>query len=264
MKARQWLQQSAMTATDAVAASMPRPVPSVERLRDCKIIAHRGEHDNAAVVENTLAAFELARANGVWGIECDVRWTADLVPVICHDPDGERLHGCPEGIHTMDFSVLRQRMPAIPSLAEVVAEFGGNTHLMLEVKAAPFPEDAVKSRILADHLAGLVPGRDYHVLLLAPELLAAVAFLPPRFCYLVAELNTGSLSRAALELGCGGLAGHYLLMGRRLMDRHREAGQGVGTGFVASRHCLYREINRGVDWIFSNDAVRLQQICNRP
>jgi glycerophosphoryl diester phosphodiesterase len=29
---------------------------------------------------------------------------------------------------------------------------------------------------------------------------------------------------------------------------------------VASRNCLFRELNRGIRWIFSNDAVRIQKI----
>ena len=62
-------------------------------MRNCKIISHRGEHDNVQVLENTLQAFARARESGVWGVECDIRWTADQVPVIHHDPGGSRLFG---------------------------------------------------------------------------------------------------------------------------------------------------------------------------
>ena len=76
---RDLLQSVAMKVTDGLAAVIPQPVPEQRALRSCKIISHRGEHDNVLVFENTLAAFEQARANGVWGVECDIRWTADLV-----------------------------------------------------------------------------------------------------------------------------------------------------------------------------------------
>jgi len=34
----------------------------------------------------------------------------------------------------------------------------------------------------------------------------------------------------------------------------------VGSGFAASKYGMFREINRGVDWVFSNHAVRLEAI----
>jgi hypothetical protein len=37
----------------------------------------------------------------------------------------------------------------------------------------------------------------------------------------------------------------------------------VGTGFADSRRCLYREVNRGVDWIFSNRAADMQAVCRK-
>ncbi|MFN2166628.1 MAG: glycerophosphodiester phosphodiesterase, partial [Anaerolineae bacterium] len=67
---------------DAIYRRRPQPFPGRERLRRCKIIAHRGQHDNRGVPENTLAAFKAARSCGVWGIELDIRWTRDLVPVV--------------------------------------------------------------------------------------------------------------------------------------------------------------------------------------
>jgi glycerophosphoryl diester phosphodiesterase len=47
------------------------------------ILAHRGASADAP--ENTLAAFELALEQGADGIECDVRASADGVPVVIHD-----------------------------------------------------------------------------------------------------------------------------------------------------------------------------------
>ena len=86
-----------------------------------------------------------------------------------------------------------------------------------------------------------------------------VSFLPREVCYLVAEVNMGSLEAQCLARDLGGLTGHYLLMHGRRMQRLRAAGKGVGTGFIASGHCLRRELNRGVEWLFSNDAVAMQR-----
>lgn len=52
------------------------------------VIAHRGA--SIAAPENTLAAVRRAAAVGARWVECDVRLTADAVPVLLHDPTLER------------------------------------------------------------------------------------------------------------------------------------------------------------------------------
>lgn len=256
------LQQAAIGAVDGLMAGIPREPPGAAAMERCRIIAHRGAHDNRRVMENSLEAFRLASSSGVWGVECDIRWTADSVPVVSHDPDARRLFGRALRIGEVRFKQLRRELPLIPSLAEVIAEFGGNTHLMLELKAQDSPDRAAWAGILRQHLAGLVPGRDYHLLALDPRLFATADFLPPQYCFPVAQTNVAELSRASLERGYGGLTGHFLLLDERVKQRHQSAGQRIGTGFVASRNCLLREINRGVEWIFSNHALRLQGILD--
>jgi len=70
---------------DGVFAGIPQPKPTISDLRNCKIVSHRGEHDNKIVKENTLAAFDRVLHQGIWGIELDIRWTKDLQPVVIHD-----------------------------------------------------------------------------------------------------------------------------------------------------------------------------------
>jgi len=260
IKMRDLLQHTAMKTVNWIMAGIPQPVPDQVALRNCRIISHRGEHDNISVIENTLPAFDTARANGVWGIECDIRWTADLIPVIYHDSCGQRLFGNPARVSELAFADLRAQMPLIPSLTELAGEFGGNTHLMLEIKAEHYPQLQRQKAILREQLSTLSPGLDYHFLALEPELFARVDFVPRNVCLPVAQLNTSRLSRAALTTRCGGLSGHFLLLTDKLRQRHELAGQRVGTGFISSKNCLFRELNRGIEWIFSNDAVKLQKI----
>ncbi len=270
---KQSLQQAAMWAADALMAVLPRRLPPRAALEACRIISHRGEFDNREVFENTLAAFRAARDAGVWGIECDIRWTADQVPVIFHDMDGRRVFDVDRELDALTFRELRRLMPLVPSLEELVTQFGHNTHLMLEIKTQPGPEVPDRSRpdlsrpdrtrILQQQLAGLRAGEDYHFLALDPALLEPLDFVPPQCCLLVAETNIEAMSRAALARGLGGLTGHFLLLGNTLKAQHEAAGQRVGTGFIASRRCLYRELNRGVEWIFSNHAARIQGELDR-
>ena len=260
---RQQLLNLLMAAVDMLMAVIPRPVPAESALRNCKIISHRGEFDNRTVMENTLPAFLNARAAGVWGIECDIRFTRDLVPVICHDVDTSRVFGRQIVLADVDFADLRAALPGIPTLEEVVAGFGGNTHLMLEVKEYSGERLEQQREILRGHLAALQPGLDFHILSLDPARFTLVDFLPATACLPVAETNVRRMSEVALARGYCGVSGHYLLLNERLHLRHARAGQVIGTGFPRSRNCLYRELNRGVEWVFSNDAVHLQGILDR-
>jgi glycerophosphoryl diester phosphodiesterase len=239
---------------------LPQPFPGPERLRRCKIVSHRGQHDTPGVPENTLAAFEIARSCGVWGIELDIRWTRDLVPVVTHDPDLRRVFHLPLRVAALSFTQLRARAPLVPSLAEVVAACGRRQHLMIDLKQEAFPDPPRQRRRLVDELAALTPGRDYHFLSVTPAIFDTFGVAPPQTFLPVGQGPLGGVSRLALERGYGGVTGHYLLLNDHLVRRHRQAAQATGTGFVASRNCLFRELNRGVDWIFSNHAVALQAL----
>lgn len=252
--------QTKLDAADWLMATVPRRMPGKAVLESCKIISHRGEYDNRTVFENTLSAFQNATHNGVWGIECDIRWTADQVPVVCHDTSAQRVFGEPVAVNAVSLEELRRRVPLIPTLEELLIQFGGNTHLMLELKAEPFPRPELQRERLRELLAPWQPGRDFHLLALDPTLFRQFDIVPPRYCYPVAEENVAKLLQITLDSGYGGLGGHFLLLNDRVKRKLDAAGQRLGTGFIASRNCLFRELNRGVEWIFSNHAVKIQKI----
>ncbi len=254
-----WLNDLLMTVVDGAMAVIPRRLPAAEALARCRLVSHRGENDGTLVRENTLRAFANASAMGVWGIECDIRWSADYQPVVCHDPDARRVFDTELVIADSPRIDIARLLPEVPSLEELLETFGGRNHLMLELKTDTLGGDVRKRDSLQRLLAPYTPGEDFHILALEPELFDLVDFLPPEACLPVAMTNTAQMSELALQRGYAGLAGHYLLLDRSIQRRHREAGQCVGTGFAASRNSLYREINRGVDWIFTNRAVELQR-----
>ena len=242
---------------------LPRRRPSRRALERCKIVSHRGEYDNRRRRENTMAAFDAAAAAGVWGIEFDVRWSRDLRPVVIHDPTTGRVFDLDVAVAGLDLDDLHRRLPEIPTLAEVVETYGGRLHLMVELKPDGLGRPDLKAQRLADIFAGLQAGRDYHFLALQAESLQPAGFAGPRASVLVAKFNTAAQSRQVEERGLGGLCGHYLLLGERLLASHRARGQRLGTGFPGSRYSFYRELNRGVDWIFTNRASRLAAIRER-
>lgn len=256
------VEKSYLSLTDAAFARWPARIPSPRRVRQCRLIAHRGDHDTDGITENSLAAFERAEAAGVWGIEFDVRWTADGVPVVIHDADLTRLHGSPQVAAHLSWNDLQACCESIPSLATVVSRFGGRLHLMIELKK---PAEAIPSRYyetLLTVLASLKPIRDYHLMSLHTEVLTPVRNIPSRTLIAIAYYLPGRLSRWVLQHRWGGICSHYLLMPKGMVNRHHHNGQWVGTGYADSRNVLFRELNRGVHWIFSNRAAAMQRILN--
>ncbi len=247
---------------DGVYRRWPRPAPPTHLLRSCRIISHRGEHDNHSRFENTLAAFDAAVDAGVWGIELDLRWTRDRVPVVFHDPDTRRLFNEDARIDRMALATLKERFPLIPTLSEVIDRYGGRLHLMMEIKNEPYPAPAVQSRCVQNQLEALSPGKDFHLMGLHPALFGYFAFLPARTFVSIARIRIDRFSRMAATNKWGGIAGHFLLTTNGLITRHHRLGQAVGTGFADSRRCLFREVARGVDWVFSNRAAKMQTICD--
>lgn len=252
------LESRLLRTIDRLFERRPPAPPDDRNLARCRVVSHRGEHDGRNILENTLPAFDAAAALGVWGVECDLRWTRDLVPVVIHDADLRRAFGRDRTVAACTLEELQRDCPGLPTLAEVVDRYGGRTHLMVELKQERYPDPVRQNRILEDLFAGLAPGVDFHFLSLAPEMFRRAPFAPPAACLPVARWNVPQLSRLALRRGYAGVAGHYALVGGPVIRRHHDAGQGVGTGYPRSLPVLVREINRGVDWIFSNHAGRIQ------
>jgi glycerophosphoryl diester phosphodiesterase len=155
---------------------------------------------------------------------------------------------------------LRAQCPDVPTLAQIISRFGKRVHLMVEVKQEPYPQPVLQNEILKELFAPLTAGRDYHLLSLAPQMFDLVTFAPREACFPIAQTRVAAFSRLAADGGFGGLCGHYLLVTDPIVAVHHHLGQQVGTGYIGSRNCLFRELRRGVDYIFSNCAVRMQQM----
>lgn len=248
---------------EMVYARIPRFVPKKERLENCRLISHRGEFDNITVFENTLDAFDTLHKHGVWGVEFDIRWTKDLVPVVFHDPDINRVFNQDVFVRDITFAELKSRAPKIPSLEEAINRFGKKLHLMVEIKEEPYPDPERQNRILKDLFSPLEPAADYHICTLTPAMFSIVNFINAPIYFPIAWYDIKEMSDLVLDNGYCALAGHYVLLSNTLMKSHRAKGQKIGTGFPASKNVLFRELNRDVDWIFSNHAVALQKIIDR-
>ena len=247
---------------DRVFARLPQPFPPKEFFKAVTIFSHRGEHDNLNIMENSLVAFERAYAAGVGGIEFDVRWTSDLIPVVFHDSNLKRIFDVPKKLADYSMSTLRREFPVIPSLDEVIAGFGKRLHLMIELKKEHFPDPRMQAECLLRTLKPLKAECDFHLISLTPDLFkifkgfSASTYLP------IARIRARAMSMQSIEKSFGGIIGHYLFITEPMIDRHHRFFQKIGAGFIHSPNSLFREINRGVDWIFSDRAVWLQKLVN--
>lgn len=230
----------------------PQPMPDVVRP---KVVSHRGIHDNVTTFENTITAFDAAEQCDAWGIEFDVRWTKDAHPVVIHDENCKRVFGVDATIRDMTIVELKERLPIVPTLSEVIERYGEKCHLMIELKSEAYRE--CFPRILYDHLSCFKPCVDFHILSLDIKMFQYIDQLPSLTFLPVAEKNVTRMSCAALKKNYAGITGHYLLVNDQIIQTHKKQAQAIGTGFISSRNCLYREINRGVNWIFSNDIKKL-------
>lgn len=106
------------------------------------ILAHRGGGGEA--VENSWAALEHMRANGLTVMETDVRVTADGVPVLHHDATLERMAGRAEAISALTGEQLAK-----------IHDHSGNPPVPLDEALLSFPE--IRFNIDAKEAAAVGP-----------------------------------------------------------------------------------------------------------
>ncbi len=114
-----------------------------------RLYAHRGA--SAQAPENSLAAFEIALADGANALELDVHRTADGHFVVAHDPDGARTAGCDERIAEVSLDEVRQWTTggeSVPTLTEFLLAFP-DTPLSIDLK----PNDPTAVAPLLDVLS---------------------------------------------------------------------------------------------------------------
>lgn len=116
---------------------MPRVADAADMELQSTDYAHRGLHSKA-VPENSLSAFTLARDAG-YGIELDVRMSADGKIFVFHDEDLRRMCGVNKKLFDMTAAQIRSvyltgGRERIPLLTEVLDMVEGRVPLLIEIK----------------------------------------------------------------------------------------------------------------------------------
>lgn len=236
---------------DSYFAYLPRHKPHKNN-SEVRLIAHRGAHDHD-IQENTHAAFQRALELGCDGIEFDIHASADGVIVVNHDPTLKRLWGHDVAIKELSFKELRKLAPELPSLQEVVERYGKQMHLFIELKS-PF----VAIQELADSLQTLMPCEDYYLLCLDDTVLPTLTLFPkPSLLLVPVHNNVRRFCKLSQQNQYGGVLGHYLLFSNRQIQGLKKLNQIAGVGFVDSKFSLYRELNRDIAFLFTNNAANV-------
>jgi glycerophosphoryl diester phosphodiesterase len=184
------------------------------------LLAHRGDHREAP--ENTLAAFRAALAiPGIDGIELDVRASADGRAIVLHDASLRRVQGRRIRASRLDAAALAAH--GVPTLADVLAVCHPGVLLDVELKEDLGEAALAPIRAARGGSGGTVAG--IVVSSFDRAALAAVRRLEPAW---PTWLNTAWLSdraiRAAVTLGCAGIAAEWHRIDARRVDRVRAAG----------------------------------------
>lgn len=240
---------------DFIYSLKPQPQPKADNLKKARIIAHRGLKVPPKARENTLAAFELALNNGFHGIELDIRFTKDDHPIVCHDDNLYRVFKKKVKLHRKTWKELQQIEPEICDLKTVAEQFGKRVCLFIELKNEKYIYSQTGQENLKSILSTLVPQRDYYIMSFNPAIPKLLPFIPNEAFLLIAGPKIKWASSHVLTSGLGGLMGHYFLLSNQMIEQHHRAGQVVGTGFIDSKNLFNREVNRNVDFLFTNKEM---------
>jgi glycerophosphoryl diester phosphodiesterase len=223
-----------------------------------RVWAHRG--DSAHAPENTMRAFDQARAAGADGIELDVRFDADHNVVVFHDSLLERLTGLPghiEQLSAAERGKLRVGGEPVPLLAEVLA--GIDLEVNVELKS----EKVGRMSALVEATARVIKdsGRAEQILVSSFDPVSLIQLhrhLPDvALAYLFHGDQALPLRRGWVGnwMGASLLHPQHTLCTPASVKAWHTAGLPINTWTIDDRAELERVARLGVDGVFCNDPA---------
>lgn len=243
-------------------------------LHAVEIIAHRGH--SAAGPENTVAAFQLAWANGADSCELDLHLTADLKLAVLHDANTQRTTGAALPVAKSTLAELQSldagswKGPSfagerIPDLDAALATLPSGKHrFFLEIKGRDLAIIPVLERQLrawktrSGQLCVIAFDRD-----IAREAKRAMPWI--EVYRLSSPALLGPLIRNTLDDGLDGLdLGLKWPWSAEMVRQIREAGLKVYAWTVNQPDDLKRLAALGLDGITTDDPTLARRILTRP
>jgi glycerophosphoryl diester phosphodiesterase len=230
------------------------------------IAGHRGAAGEA--VENTLASFQLAIAQGANLLEFDVQLAADGALVVFHDWDLRRLAGARSVVERTEGPALREVKlrsagvePRIPLLREVLAIRPPGMVLNVELKRRVADRARFAEAVLAEtagHEPLLFSSFDW-------DLLAELRRRAPQVCLApLASRWPGLLLEAGRNLRAWSLHAHRRIASRALVERAAESERPVLVYTVNDGAEAKRLFGLGVSGVFTDVPGRLRRELANP
>ncbi|MDQ4044757.1 MAG: hypothetical protein M3173_04835 [Chloroflexota bacterium] len=223
------------------------------------ISAHRGGRVEAP--ENTLDAFRRARDLGVPGAECDVHLSADGVPVVIHDDTVDRTTDGTGAVHALTVDQLARldaravhadwpTAPHVPTFAEFMEIARDFAYVEVEIKADAPERIERLVPLLIEEIDRADAREKVRLISFDPDIIALCREqAPDMMTSLIVYETTEQEIRAALDLGCDGIAGDVKTKSQRFVDDAHEAGLKVTCWTVNTDEDFDNMLAWGVDVI---------------
>ena len=244
-------------AAKQVIAPVPNP--------SAKIIAHKGYHPGD-VPENSLQALQMAQELGVYGSEFDVWMTSDSKVVVYHDKT-LTVNGVSKKVYECTYAELKDAVESTGKPLATLEEFLEQgkkcpaVKLICEIKYHDNGDKTVAAAEACHSIvsaAGMTSQMEY--ISVNAAALKRLAVLAPGV--MLQDVNSDyPMDRAsAVAAGIKGINYDFnKLTDTQIADAH-EKGMVVGTWTVDKEEDMRTMINRGVDFITTNEPVLLQQV----
>ena len=196
-------------------------------------LAHRGVHGGElGHAENSLPALLAAAPTGCDGVEFDLRFSRDGVPVIIHDETLARTHGDERAVSELDASEL-QRL-GVPTLTDALAALPDTLFLDLELKVPPLPSffAALRERSMDAGARLVISSFD-------DDALREVGLRAPQWSrWLNVESPSAETRGRALALGVDGVSVEKSLLGSEWVADLQAAGLELAVWTLRTREDL--------------------------
>lgn len=240
---------------------------SIYPVKNPEVVAHRGYHPGN-VSENSLSSLVEAQKIGVFGSEFDVYVTTDNVVVIYHDAtlsNGLRIDsssyddiknfklGNGEPLPTFEQHLIQgKKYPDV----KLVCEIKPHATVDLSLKCVESCAALVNQYDMADQIVWI--SFDYNVCKKVAEL------YPDAKVQYLSDSNPPLDPQTVLNDGINGIDYQMKVLSDALIYKAHDLGMDVNVWTVNNRSDMFKFIEKGVDYITTNESALALELVSRP
>lgn len=248
-----------------IASAMLLAVCSYMQAQSTQVIAHRGFWKTGGSAQNSVASLVKADSIGCYGSEFDVWLTADNRLVVNHDATFKGVN-MQKSTARQCTAVILDNGEQLPTLQQYLEKAKGlKTRLILELKAHKTPEQetrAVEGIVKMVKDMGLEERMEY--ITFSRHATKEFIRLAPQgtpVYYLEGDLSPKELK----EWGCAGPDYHFSVFRKHpeWIEECHDLGMKVNAWTVNDTKDMKWLISRGIDFITTNEPVKLQEILRQ-